>query len=305
MINSSFVLVALAAAMSVYFGVAWYGALAAERAKTEVQKRQERILYESHRIKRLPWQKRLAARTAKYGWPGPVAPLAWGVTLVYLIIAVALTLLGLGGLAGGIAALPVSIGVGLMVASSQRAKRQRIFQTQLVAAFDQFAGQLRTASSPAKAFDLVVPGLPEPLRSELTAALDQHRAAKPLSEAMEEVAERYPSRAMHLFVSALRIDESRGGRLAPALEQASEILRREFELVAESNAEIAQERMQFFGVVGIVSFIALSSVMRGGEEASAAFTSWVGAIVLTVFVANFAFGIFRVLRIFSKVKGGY
>jgi tight adherence protein B len=305
MTNATFLLIALAAALAVFFGVSWYGALVTERSKTEVQRRQDRINAESAARRRLPLGRRIAQRLSRYGWSGPLTPLAWGATLLYLMIAVGLSMAGFGGWAGVIVAVPLTVAITLILANSRRSKQQREFQEQLVSAFDQFAGQLRSASSPAKAFENVIPGLPEPLRSELGQALEQHRSARPLDEAIAEVAERYPSRAMALFVAALRMDHSRGGKLAPALEQASEILRKDFELRAETNAEIAQERAQFFGIVGIVSFIAFTSITRAGDEARGAFTSFLGIAVLSVFIANFLFGVFRVLRIFSRAKGGY
>jgi tight adherence protein B len=303
--NLVFFSASVLAALAVFFGVAWYGALSAERAKTEVQRRQDRVNEEANRRRRGSLRDRSMAKIRATGWQGPLSPVLWSATMLYLAAALGLSVFGIDGWVGVLFALPTAATVVWLVFSAQHNRRQRAFRYQLVAAFDQLASQLRASAAPAKALEAVVPGLPEPLRSEFVSVLEQHRSARPLTEAMEEVAKRYPSRAMHMFVGALRIDEARGGKLAPVLEEAAATLRRDFELAAESNAEITQERMQFFGIVGIVALIVLSTFGRADAESREAFTSPLGVALLSAFLANFAFGIVRVLRLFSKAKGGW
>lgn len=304
MFSTRVIAVALPAALAVWFALEAYAAHRREAAKPDTVRRRERIEAERAAFSRLPLRQRLAVKAQHYGWFGPIEPLAWGWAFLYSLCAVALTVVGLNSWLGVALAVPLSTVAVAMVSSSLKAKRQRLFHAQLMAAFDQFAAQLRQGSSAPRAFEDLAPSLPEPLRTEILGVVDQHRNARSLADAMEEVAARYPSNAMRLFIAALRVGEDRGGKLAPAMEHAAVSLRQEFELSAETNAEIQQERLQFIGIVGIVSVIAVSSLTRADETAQAAFTSPVGVVVLSVFIANFVFGVLRVLRIFSKVKGG-
>lgn len=303
-VNPTFLLIAVLGGLAVWFASAWVSALRVERTKTALQKRQDQIDANIARRQRLTFRQRLSARLARYGWRGSLAPLSAIVLLGYLAIAVGLALVGIDGWAGVVVAVPCTLGATAFVAASLRSRRQRAFRNELLSALDQFAASVRTASSPAKAIESQLSQLPEPLRSEMVLALDQHKANRPLAEAMADVAQRYPSRAMSLFVAALRINDQRGGKLASALEQAAESLRRDEELSSEAKAELAQDRMQFIGILILLGVIAAATFAQGGEQARVAFTSPAGIIILLAGLANAAWGVVRVLRMFAKSRDG-
>jgi Flp pilus assembly protein TadB len=295
---------AVFAALTVWFALAWVAALRAEAAKTATQRRQDQIDADVARRQRPTFTARISLFVARYGWRGSLAPLAVGVLFGYLAIAAGLAVFGVGGWVGVAVALPVTAGAALLFTASVNARRQRLFRSELLDAFDQFAASVRTASSPAKAIEVQAPNLPEPLRSEMMGVVDQHKANRPLAEAVADVATRYPSRAMNLFVAALRVNEQRGGKLGSALEQAAESLRRDEELAAEAKAELAQDRLQFFGILGLLGVIAVVIFSQSGEEAMVAFSQPFGATVLIAGLANAAWGVVRVLRMFAKARGG-
>lgn len=295
---------ALVSGLSVWFGLNWLNATLEERRKTETQRRQDRIESEIAERNKTTLADRISQRLFVLGWQASPAPLALAVLFGYLTIAVLLSLVGLGGWLGVVIALPVTVGAVTVVASRAHTRRQRLFNRELLDAFDQFAANVRTAASPAKAIELQVDTLPEPIRSEMVWALDQHRANRPLAEAMADVSRRYPSRAMTLFVSALRINEQRGGRLADALEQAAESLRKETELSAEATAEVAQERFQFFGIVGLMGLIAVTILRQSYDSGLNILGSPVGIAGLAIGFGNFGLGIYRTLRLLNKAKGG-
>jgi len=164
--------------------------------------------------------------------------------------------------------------------------------------------QLHAGSSAQLALERIVPNLPDPLRSEFDLALLRKRANMELSDAIAEVAKRYPSRAMDMLVAALRIDEQRGAKMAPALEQAASTVRQDFELRAEAEAEIAQERMQFFGIVGIIGAIVIFMFTRNSADQRDALTSPAGLTMIGAAAGNFVFGILRVLAMLQKAKEG-
>ena len=149
----------------------------------------------------------------------------------------------------------------------------------------------------------VLPSLPQPLRGELAVALEQHRASRSLGDALEDVNKRYPSRAMQMLVVSVRIDEERGGKLAGALEQAAENVRRDFELGAEAQAELAQEKAQFYGILMILALFVFFTLGTSEPSQKAAFTHGIGLIMMTALTVNLVFGIFRVLQTFKRARG--
>jgi tight adherence protein B len=297
------ILAALLTSLAVWFTLSWVAAVRAERRKTSVQRRQEQIEADMARRQRRSLPQHVADFARRYGWTASGTPLVLGAVFLYFLIAAVLSVVGITGWLGVVIALPATVGAVAVVGSSVQSRRQRMFQSELLDAFDQFAASMRTSASPAKAIELQVPSLPEPLRSEMMQALDQHRANRPLADAMEEVADRYPSRAMNLFVAALRINEKRGGKLASALEQAAESLRRDTELASEAKAELAQDRMQFFGILVLLGLIAFVIFTQSGEATIETFTSPAGMAILAAGVANAAWGVFSVLRMMRRAGG--
>jgi len=178
-----------------------------------------------------------------------------------------------------------------------------MFNKQLMQALDLFAAQLKSGLSSVRAMEQVLPSLPQPLRGELAVALERYRTGALLGDSLAEVYDLYPSRAMQMLVVSVRIDEERGGRMADALEQAAENVRRDFELGAEAQAELAQERGQFYGIVGILGFFTYFTIGRADPAAREAYMTMPGLGVLAVAVGNAAFGIIRTLRVFAKAKG--
>ena len=295
--------VAIFASGAVYFMVMWVSAILDDRRKTDLQRRQELIDSQARAQSKDSIGDRLRRKAKSYGWPGALTPLFVLMSFVYMLCATILVVVGGGPIIAAMLAFPFSIFVAFMFLGSIATRRQRAFHSQLVSALDLFASALKGGAGPNRAIESVVPALPEPLRGEMAEVLAKTRAQKQLSEAMAELAERYPSRAMMMFVAALRIDEERGGKMADTLEEAANSVRRDFELSAETAAELSQEKMQFYGIVGFLIAMALYMFTRTDPTTRDAFLSPLGLIVLAAGIANFTFGVFSVLRLFSKAKG--
>lgn len=274
-----------------------------ESRKSMIEKTRERIDYESRKLDRTSLVQTIKRRASDSGWDGDSAPLVLFAAVLYLLVYVVLGVVGLKPVVGALAAFPGSIVVVWFFRASAIGKRRRAFNRQLMQALDLFAAQLKGGLSPVRAIEQVLPSLPQPLRGEFGLALEQHRAAKSLGDALSEIQVRYPSRAMQMLVVTVRIDEERGGKMADALEQAAENVRRDFELGAEAQAELSQEKSQFYGIIIILALFTFLTLGRADPTAKAAYLSPSGLAVIVVAVSNAAFGIFRVLRVFAKAKG--
>lgn len=297
--------IALLAGGVAYFAANWFFAARQVAKMTELELRQARINDETRQRSKRSLAERFRLRVRVLGWRGDLAPVLVLLTFMYLLCAVALSVIGFDGLIGVALALPVAAVAAYVAATTITARRKRQFNVQLIQALDLLASQLRAGAGPNRAIEMVLPSLPDPLRSELSGALDQSRAARPLADAIGDIGERYPSRAMSMFVAALKIDQEQGGKITDALEQAAASVRKDFELNAEALAEISQDKAQFFGIVGIVVMIGIYTFSQGDEQTREALTSTMGLTALGLGFANFAFGVFRTLRLFAKARGGY
>lgn len=298
-------LVALLGASALWCGVMWVGYLRAERNKTELELRQERINDENRKLLSEPLRVRLRAKLASYGWDGSPTPLLLSMLFAYMACGVGLTFVGVTGFAAIVLALPFSTLVAVAAAARAQGKRQAAFNSQLVQALELFAANLKAGAGSTRAIETVLPTLPEPLRGEMSRAMEQHRSRRSLADAVEDIARRYPSNAMRKFVAVLRIDETgKGGEMAPALEEAAASVRRDSELESEAHAEVAEQRGQFFGIIFIIAGIALYMYTASGAQNQQAMRSPMGLLAVGVMGLNFAFGVFRSLRLFAKIKGG-
>ncbi len=292
---------ALAAAGAAYFAVQWLQATRELAKRSDLERRRAAIEHANR--ERVQVRTRIRAFAAKNGWSGDLTVVGIALIFLYCLVIAALSLISVSGWLAPILGLPVSAFVVAWGVSSTAHRRRTAFNSQLIQALDLLVTQLQAGTSAALALERIVPNLPDPLRTEFDQALVRKRANMELSTAVSEVADRYPSRAMAMLVAALRIDEQRGAKMAPALEQAAHTVRREFELRSESDAEVAQERMQFFAIVGIVGGIVLYSFTSSSDFQREALVSPTGLAIVGLGAANFVFGIFRVLRMLQKAKG--
>ncbi len=292
---------ALAAAGAVFFAVQWLQVTRELAKRSDLERRRAAI--ENANKERISIRQRAHTFAAKNGWNGDLSVI--GITLIFLycMTVAALSFVSISGWLAPLIALPVSAFAVAWAVSSTAHRRRTAFNSQLIQALDLLVTQLQSGTSAQLALERIVPNLPDPLRSEFDQALARKRANLELSAAVAEVADRYPSRAMSMLVAALRIDEQRGAKMAPALEQAANTVRREFELRSESDAEVAQERMQFFAIVGIIGGIVLYSFTNSSGFQRDALTSPTGLAIVSLGVANFVFGVLRVMRMLQKAKG--
>lgn len=288
---------------SVYFFFRWTQQWREEAAKTELERRRERIDAETRKMLREPARVRVRRSLSSWGWEGDLAPLFLAASLIYLLLSVVVGAVGVRGPLAFALAFPMSLLIVGLFNQSLVSRRQRAFHRQLMQALDLFAAQLKAGMSAVRAMEQVLPSLPQPLRGELSVALEQHRAARPLGDALDDIQQRYPSRAMQMLVVAVRIDEERGGKMADALEQAAENVRRDFELGAEAQAELAQEKAQFYGILAILALFVFFTIGRAEPDQREAYFNGGGAVFMIIAGANVAFGIFRVLRTFKKARG--
>ena len=147
-----------------------------------------------------------------------------------------------GGLIACAAALvlfPGAAWLGLGAACDRRCRR---LDLQLPAALDLLIGQLRAHRSPAEAIAEIPRRLADPLRTEFARLAEELALGVPLSQGLDALRRRVPSRSLGAIVTAMLVAERSGGNLAGCLSRQSEALREHLAFLQEVRAVTAHAR---------------------------------------------------------------
>lgn len=297
-------LVAIGGAGAAYFVVSYFMTRASYRkvAQSKIQLAYLAI-EEAERAGAPSIRERLTSRLVIAGWYGGLAPIISAVGFLYAICVVAMQVLGLNQILGLVVGIPVCIATVALVVVRVSMKRQIAFQRQLMPALGMLASQIEAGNGAERALEQILPSLEDPLGAELQNALAS-TVTMELVPALSAIGKRYPSRAFTLFLATLEVDQTQGGELAPALREASSMLQRQFELSEEAQAEVAQAKIEFYIVGGIVGGIAVAMLSADDPIIRDAYTSVPGIVGLVVGFGLAGIGIFRAMRLLRIAKEG-
>lgn len=276
---------------------------AALRSMTEIERRRVERDAAVDKGNRQTLPVKIRRTLIRNGYDGDLFPVVAAAGFGYLALFAGLHLAGLPyALAAGVA-LPTAAALALgAFAMAAKRTRQR-FTQQLIELLDLLAGQMEAGYGTQKALRTIVPTLENPIRAEMTQALENARATKDLVAELSYLQEKYPSRGMGMFVSAMEIDREAGQAIGPALHQAANLLKKDFALAAEAKSELSQTRGEFLAVVGIIVVIAGKMLFWSDSGTTSAYTSGIGTVIIGAAAANMLFGVWRFLRLINKSRG--
>lgn len=295
-------LLAATVGASAYFLVSYALTKAAYRKVSRIDIAYQ-VIQDAEYKQRRPIKDRLVGRLRLAGWSGGIAPIVTAVGFLYVTCVLAITIVGANQGLATIMGLPACIGIVYLAVLRISMKRQMLFQRQLMPALAMLAAQIEAGNGAERAIEQILPSLEDPLGEELHNALEA-TVTLDLVDALGEIGKRYPSRAFMLFLAALEIDQMQGGALAPALREAASMLQRQFELMQEAKAELAQAKMEFYGVFGIISLISIPLLTSDDPTVRSAYYSPTGLTVLFMASLLAATGVWRALLIFRKANRG-
>lgn len=299
-------LVTLAVGAATYFGVSWLVMARQYRSMTRIEQREAIIKEQAKEQDKKPLPDRVRLWLNKNGWNSqdltpPIALIAF----LYLGVTGAAVGIGLNTFFAPLLALPASVGIVATYLGRNAARRRLAFNRQLFHALQLVAGQIEAGSGAQRALEQITPNLQDPLRSELTATLNKTVASKDLIAAMRELEERYPSRALTIFINALEIDRDKGGSIAPALREAADVLQADFELSAEAKSELATTKAEFYGVIGVIGTIIAFVYAQLDPSTYELYLSPLGIALQIAAGGWFALGVTIFLRTINRAGGDY
>jgi tight adherence protein B len=122
-----------------------------------------------------------------------------------------------------------SVGVGaslpLMALNFKATRRRRRVEEQFPIALDVFVRGLRAGHPVAAALELLTVEMPDPIGSQFGYVVDEITYGAELRDALQNMAERWDSDDMRMFVVSLSIQSETGGNLAEILENLSRVIR--------------------------------------------------------------------------------
>lgn len=122
-----------------------------------------------------------------------------------------------------------SVGTGaslpLMAINFKATRRRRRVEEQFPIALDVFVRGLRAGHPVAAALELLTVEMPDPIGSQFGYVVDEITYGAELRDALQNMAERWDSDDMRMFVVSLSIQSETGGNLAEILENLSGVIR--------------------------------------------------------------------------------
>lgn len=150
----------------------------------------------------------------------------------------------------------------LVALNFMAARMRKKMEEQFPVALDVFVRGLRAGHPIAAALELLTVEMPDPIGSQFGLAVDEVTYGAELRDALQDMAERWDSDDMRMFVVSLSIQNETGGNLAEILENLSRVVRERHAMYLKVRALSSEGRMTgwMLSVLPIFSFILLFSM---------------------------------------------
>ncbi len=169
-------------------------------------------------------------------------PLTFGVSQMVLVFAAAF-----------------AIGLPILAISFVAQRRRKKMQAQFPVSLDIFVRALRSGHPVSSAIELLTQEMEDPIGSEYGLVSDEVSYGAELTDALNEMAERWGLEDIRMFVVSLSIQNETGGNLAEVLANLSQVIRERASLFLKVRALSSEGRMTGWVLVAtpVVTFVML------------------------------------------------
>lgn len=130
------------------------------------------------------------------------------------------------------------------------------FHRQLSDTTTLLASSVRAGNALPRAFERVAAEAPEPTRGVFRTSVREMGLGLPLEEALDRIAERYPSEEMELLVASINVQYQVGGNLGKVLDLISDTLRERQRILGDIKSLTATQRYSAYLLSGLPIFVA-------------------------------------------------
>jgi tight adherence protein B len=150
--------------------------------------------------------------------------------------------LGIWALAAFAAAVVLGFAIPNFYLGFKRRRRVRKFENQFAQALDALANAVGVGLGMAQAIEVIGRDMPAPIGPEFAQVLRSMGMGISLSEALDQLSARVPSKDVDLFVAALSIQYKTGGALGPILRKIADTVRQRINMRSQISALTGQQR---------------------------------------------------------------
>jgi len=160
---------------------------------------------------------------------------------------------GGGGTLAGLELLPGHagiLGLGLLCSfipflflKARKRKTNARFEEQLPEALDLLARALRSGHALSSGLEMIAQEMPDPLKSEFQATVDEIKLGLTFGEALNNLCGRMPSTDLKFFAISILIQKETGGNAAEILDRISTLLRERVRFRGEVKTLTAEGRL--------------------------------------------------------------
>jgi tight adherence protein B len=159
-------------------------------------------------------------------------------------------------------ALALGAVIPLVALNFMASRTRKKMEEQFPVALDVFVRGLKAGHPIAAALELLTVEMPDPIGSQFGLAVDEVTYGAELRDALQDMAERWDSDDMRMFVVSLSIQNETGGNLAEILENLSRDVRERHAMYLKVRALSSEGRMTgwMLSILPIFSFLLLFSM---------------------------------------------
>lgn len=176
-----------------------------------------------------------------------------GMVAVFFVLAWIVT----GVAAAGIPAALVGLYVPVLWLRRRYGGLAKKFHRQLSDTTTLLASSVRAGNALPRAFERVAAEAPEPTRGVFRSAVREMGLGLALEEALDRIAERYPSEEMSLLVASINVQYQVGGNLGKVLDLIAETLRERARILGDIKSLTAQQRYSAYLLSAMPVFVTL------------------------------------------------
>jgi len=162
-------------------------------------------------------------------------------------------------------AAAIAVALPAMVIGMIGKRRRRRIEQQFPVALDVFVRALRSGHPVASAIELLTNEMEDPIGSEFGLVSDEISYGAELTDALENMANRWNLEDMYMFVVSLSVQIETGGNLAEILENLADVIRARASMYMKVRALSSEGRMTgwMLTILPIVAFVGMFSVNPG------------------------------------------
>lgn len=169
------------------------------------------------------------------------------------------------GLAG--AALGAALPIGWLRLRKKR--RRAAFQKQLPDTVALLASAVRSGHSLLQGLELAAKEAPSPTSEIVDLVVREIGLGAAQEDALERLAERYPSEDIDLIVSVITIHQQAGGSLSRVLDVIAATIRERVRMAADISALTSQQRVSAYVLAALPVMVTVALFLISGEYAAA------------------------------------